>query len=165
MAQPDDWKTTDLCDAHADTIQIAEPLLRHFGGLRSFCGPISTIKTHEDNSLVRTALEEPGQRRVLIIDGGASLRCALLGDQLAELAVKNAWAGVIVSGCVRDSDALARLPLGVLALATHPLKSVKRNAGQRDIPVQLAGLTLCPGQWIYADADGLIAAQGPLTAT
>jgi regulator of ribonuclease activity A len=155
--------TTDLSDAHPDAIQVADPIFRDFGGQRSFHGLIATVKLFEDNALVRTMLETPGAGRVLVVDGGGSLRCALLGDQLAELAVRNAWAGVVVYGCIRDSEAIACLPLGVKALATHPLKSIKRGEGQREIPVCFAGVHFRPGAWLYADGDGLIVSEQPLT--
>jgi len=155
--------TTDLSDAHPDAIQVAEPMFRDFGGQRAFHGAIATVKLFEDNALVRSILETPGARRVLVVDGGGSMRCALLGDQLAELAVRNGWAGVVVHGCIRDSEAIGQLPLGVKALATHPLKSIKRGEGQREIPVRFAGVHFRPGAWLYADGDGLIVSEHPLT--
>ena len=155
--------TTDLSDAHPDAIQVAEPMFRDFGGQRAFHGAIATVKLFEDNALVRSILETPGAGRVLVVDGGGSMRCALLGDQLAELAVRNGWAGVVVHGCIRDSEAIAQLPLGVKALATHPLKSIKRGEGQREIPVRFAGVHFRPGAWLYADDDGLIVSEQPLT--
>ena len=154
--------TTDLSDAHPD-VQVAEPIFRDFGGRRAFHGPMTTLKLFEDNALVRTALEGPGNGRVLVIDGGGSMRCALLGDQLAELAVRHEWSGVVVFGCIRDSEAIGRLPLGVKALATHPLKSIKRGEGQRDLPVRFAGVTFRPGAWLYADADGVILSDRALS--
>jgi len=155
--------TTDLSDAHPEA-QVCDPVFRDFGGKPAFHGPIQTLKIFEDNALVRSILETPGAGRVLVVDGGGSMRCALLGDQLAELAVRNAWAGVVVYGCIRDSEAIARLPLGVKALATHPLKSIKRGEGQREIPVRFAGVWFRPGAWLYADGDGLIVSEQPLTA-
>ena len=155
--------TTDLSDAHPDAIQVAEPMFRDFGGQRAFHGAIATVKLFEDNALVRSILETPGAERVLVVDGGGSMRCALLGDQLAELAVRNGWAGGVVYGCIRDSEAIGQLPLGVKALATHPLKSIKRGEGQREIPVRFAGVHFRPGAWLYADGDGLIVSEHPLT--
>lgn len=155
--------TTDLSDAHPDATQVAEPMFRDFGGQRAFHGAIATVKLFEDNALVRSILETPGAGRVLVVDGGGSMRCALLGDQLAELAVRNGWAGVVVYGCIRDSEAIGQLPLGVKALATHPLKSIKRGEGQREIPVRFAGVHFRPGAWLYADGDGLIVSEHPLT--
>jgi regulator of ribonuclease activity A len=116
-----DFKTTDLCDDFSDRLQIAEPIFNDYGGEVMFCGPIVTLKVFEDNSLVRALLEEPGEGRVLVVDGGGSIRCALLGDQLAEMAEENDWAGIVVNGCVRDSTALSELGVGVKALGVHPL--------------------------------------------
>lgn len=158
------YATTDLTDAHPEAFQVAEPIFRDFGGRLAFHGPMVTLKLFEDNALVRSTLETPGEGRVLVVDGGGSLRCALLGDQLAELAVRNAWAGVVVYGCIRDSEAIGRLPLGVKALATHPLKSIKRGEGQRDIPVRFAGIQFRPGAWLYADGDGLILSDHQMSA-
>jgi regulator of ribonuclease activity A len=153
------FKTADLCDAHSDDLQVMEPLFSNFGGEPSFGGPAVTLKVFEDNSLVRAALEEAGQGRVLVVDGGASLRCALVGDQLAQLAVHNGWAGIVVQGCIRDSAAIAEMPIGVQAMGTHPLKSVKRGEGQRDIEILVAGVRVAPGDWIYADDDGIVVSK------
>lgn len=154
--------TADLCDAHADTLAIAAPLLRDFGGSLAWCGRIATVKVFEDNVLVRAALDEPADGRVLVVDGGGSLGCALLGDMLAELARKNAWAGVLIYGCIRDAAAIATMPIGVKALATHPRKSMKRGAGERDVAVTFAGVTFTPGAYLYADVDGVIVAPRAL---
>jgi regulator of ribonuclease activity A len=137
-------------------------MLRSYGGARAAGGPVRTLKIFEDNALVREMLAEPGQGAMLVIDGGGSLRRALLGDNLAELAVKNGWAGVIVYGCIRDSAAIGQLPLGVWALATHPQKTVKRGEGQRDVPVSFGGVTFAPGMFAYADEDGVIVSDAPL---
>jgi len=153
------YRTADLCDAHGDIVQIAEPLFRHFGGRKAFAGSIQTVKAHEDNSLVRAALEDPGRGRVLVVDGGGSLRCAMLGDQLAQIAVKNGWAGVIVWGAVRDTDSLGSLDLGVMAIGAHPQKSIKRNEGRIGIPVHFAGVHWAPGAWAFADKDGIVVAE------
>jgi len=150
-----EYATTDLCDAHPQ-VQTAEPIFRHFGGVRRFAGPVATAICLEDNSRVREAVGEPGAGRVLVVDGGSSVRCALLGDLLAEKAVSNGWAGVIVNGCVRDTARLGKLPLGVLALAAHPRRSEKRGHGERDVGVRFAGVTFHPGDWVYADEDGLL---------
>jgi regulator of ribonuclease activity A len=156
-----DFKTADLCDAFPE-VEVAEPGLRDYGGRRRFGGPIRTLKVFEDNTLVRQALEQPGQGHVLVVDGGGSLRCALLGDVLAELAVKNGWAGVILYGALRDSEALGQLPLGVKALGTHPRKSHKRGEGQGQVPVRFLGVTFHPGHHVYGDADGLVVAARAL---
>jgi regulator of ribonuclease activity A len=149
-------KTTDLSDLHPKKVQAAESLFRDFGGRKMFHGEIVTLKIFEDNSFVRKALEQNGEGKVLVVDGGGSLRCALLGDQLGELAVKNKWNGVLVFGCVRDSEALSQLDLGIKALNTHPLKTEKRNEGQENIAVRFAGLDFVPGTFIYADEDGVL---------
>lgn len=157
------FQTTDLCDAHEGAVNVVEPMFQSFGGKAAFSGQISTIKCFEDNSLVREALGKPGAGRVLVVDGGGSLRCALLGDQIAALAEKNRWEGVVVYGCIRDSEAIDRVDIGVRALATHPLKSVKKGAGDTDVPVTFGGVTFRPGHYLYADADGIIVAATPLT--
>lgn len=156
-------RTTDLCDAHEDKVFVVEPMLRSFGGKALFGGEISTIKCHEDNTPVRVAVREEGRGRVLVVDGGGSKRCALLGDQLAALAVKNGWAGVVVYGCIRDSLEISGMPLGVLALDTHPRKSIKREDGQRDIAVRFGGVDFVPGHFLYADEDGVIVSAEALS--
>ena len=146
--------TADICDQH--DVQVAEPIFRDFGGKRAFGGPITTVKVFEDNVLVRSTLEQPGDGRVLVVDGGGSKRCALLGDRLATLARDNEWAGVIVYGCIRDSAPIATIEVGVKALGTHPRKSVKRGEGVRDEAVAFAGVTFAPGSYVYADEDGVV---------
>ncbi len=148
--------TTDLCDAHAGEVRVAAPIFRHYGGKTAFHGRIATLKIFEDNGLVRQTLDTPGDGRVLVVDGGGSLRCALLGDQLAALAVNNGWAGVVVWGCIRDSIAIGGMELGVLALATHPQKTVKQNHGDAEVAVSFAGIDFRPDEWLYVDADGLV---------
>lgn len=155
------WTTPDLCDQHPE-VQAAEPVFRSYGGRIAFAGPAATVKCYEDNSRVRELAATPGEGRVMVVDGGGSLRRALLGDQIAANAVENGWSGFLVFGCVRDVDALAALPLGVQALAPHPMKTEKRGLGEVDVPVAFAGLSLAPGHWIYADANGVIAAKTPL---
>lgn len=150
------FQTADLCDAHEDALQIAEPIFGDLGGNTRFSGRIVTLKLFEDNSRVREAVAEDGTGKVLVVDGGGSLRCALLGDLLAAKAVENGWQGVVVNGCIRDSDAIAEMPLGVKALACHPLKSIKRGIGERDVPVHFAGVRFEPGHYLYADGDGIV---------
>lgn len=157
-----DLLTTDLCDANEGKVRVVTPMFRSYGGRRAFCGPMSTLKLFEDNGLVRKALEGPGNGRVLVIDGGGSLRRALVGDQLAALGVKNGWSGLIVYGCVRDSRAIAGMDIGVFALATHPQKTQKKNEGDSDVPVSFGGVTFVPGQWLYADEDGVIVSDTAL---
>ena len=153
--------TSDLSDADPQ-LQVCAPLLREFGASEGFHGAIATLKVFEDNSRVREMLSEPGEGRVLVVDGGGSRRCALVGDQLGALAVRNGWAGIVVYGCIRDSVALGLLPLGVRALATHPLKSVKNGVGERELAVTFDGATFRPGDWLYADEDGVITSPDPL---
>jgi regulator of ribonuclease activity A len=157
------FATADLCDQHDDKIKVAEPIFRAYGAHAAFAGRIATVKIFEDNVLVRHALAEKGDGRVLVIDGGGSLRCALVGDQLAVLARDNEWTGIVVYGCIRDSAAINELPIGVRALATHPLKSIKKGAGDRNIAVTFAGVTFVPGHYLYADADGVIVSPVDLT--
>jgi regulator of ribonuclease activity A len=155
-------KTADLCDDHADRVHIADPVFRAYGGRAAFGGPVSTLRIFEDNVLVRSALEEPGDGRVLVVDGAASMRCALLGDQLAALAAGNGWAGVVVNGCIRDAADIAGIDIGVRALATMPLKSRKLGLGERDVPVAFAGVRFEPGHYLYADEDGILVSADPL---
>lgn len=155
------FQTADLCDLHAD-VNVVQPMFRSLGGKHAFHGAIATLKVHEDNSLVRATLETPGNDRVLLVDGGGSMRCALVGDQLAVLAVDNGWAGVIVYGCIRDSRVIGEMDLGVFALGTHPRKSVKKNVGDADVPVTFGGVTFTPGQYVYADEDGVIVSASAL---
>jgi regulator of ribonuclease activity A len=161
------FQTADLCDQaepqiRAGTVRVVAPVFRSYGGRRAFHGPIATLKLHEDNSLVRKALESAGDGRVLVVDGGGSLRCALVGDQLARLGNGNGWAGILVYGCIRDSRAIAEMDIGVLALATHPQKSVKKGVGDADIPVTFGGVTFHPGEHLYADEDGIVVAASAL---
>ena len=153
------FKTADLCDEYSDNLQICDPGFASFGGRPRFGGAISTIKCFEDNSLVREAVGEPGDGRVLVVDAGGSRRCAMLGDMLAEKAVKNGWSGVIMNGLIRDSADIAAMDLGVKALGTHPLKSVKKGVGERDVPVRFAGVYFTPGHFVYADEDGIICSE------
>lgn len=154
--------TTDLCDANEGKVRVVEPMFSSFGGHENFFGQMATLKLFEDNSLVRTVLATAGEGRVLVIDGGGSLRRALVGDQLAELAVRNGWAGILVYGCIRDSRAIGKMPIGVFAIDTHPMKTVKRNVGEAEIPVTFGGVTFVPGEWLYADEDGVIVSATPL---
>ena len=148
--------TTDLCDAHPE-IQICDPVFQRFGGAPAFSGPIATLKVFEDNSLVKQALESPGEGRVLVVDGGGSRRCGLVGGNLAVAAATNGWAGIVVYGCIRDVDELAEQPLGVRALAAFPRKSERGlHTGQMGRPVVFAGVTFHQGAWLAADADGVV---------
>jgi len=148
--------TADLCDRPAGDVAVAEPIFTSFGGNAAFEGPVETLQVHEDNVLVRAALEEPGRGRVLVVDGGGSMRCALLGDQIGALAVAGGWSGIVINGCVRDVRALADLAIGIKALAAHPRKSGKGGEGTRDIDVHFAGVTFTPGAYLVADDDGIV---------
>lgn len=145
----------DVFDANEGVIHAAEPVFGSFGGVPAFYGPIRTIKCFEDNSVIAERVREPGEGAVLVVDGGGSMRCALLGDNLASAAIENGWAGVVIYGCLRDVDEIAEMPLGIQALAPHPQKSVKRGVGDRDMVVRFAGLTFAPDAWLYADANGI----------
>lgn len=154
--------TTDLYDANEGRVAVVEPMFRRFGARARFAGQVVTLKVYEDNTRVRELLAEPGQGRILVVDGGGSRRCALLGDQIAELAVKNGWEGVVVYGCIRDSVAIDALDIGVRALDTTPKKSVKRNEGQRDLVLSFGSVDFVPGHWLYVDEDGLLLSATPL---
>lgn len=156
------FATADLYDANESKVQVALPMFADYGGRLTFSGQISTAKVYEDNTLVRQALEENGDGRVLVIDGGESLRCALVGDMLAELGRDNDWNGIVVSGCIRDSAVIAGIDIGVKAIGTNPRKSVKLNTGQREIPVNFAGVTFTPGDYLYADEDGILLSRQSL---
>src|SRR5512134_921401 len=132
------FSTPDLCDAHGDAVRVAEPVFRDFGGARRFSGEVETLRVFEDNALVRSALETPGQGRVLVVDGGGSVRTALVGGNLAALAARNGWSGVVVYGAVRDVAELGVAPVGIKALAASPRKSARAGAGERGVEVRLA---------------------------
>lgn len=155
--------TPDLCDAYPEKVQVVEPMFSNFGGRDSFGGEIVTLKCFEDNSLVREQAGENGKGKVLVVDGGGSLRCALLGDLLAEKAAGNGWEGMIIYGCVRDVDVLAQTDLGVQALASHPLKTDKRGLGDLNVAVTFGGVTFRPGEYVYADNNGIIVSPSLLT--
>lgn len=157
------FATADLYDEYEEKLQIATPMFNDYGGKKRFSGPASTVRVFEDNSLVRAALEEPGEGRVLVVDGNASLRCALVGDMLAEQGKDNGWQGIIVYGCIRDSAVIANIDIGVKALDTNPRKSVKKGVGERDIAVSFADVTINPGDYIYADEDGVVISVEKLT--
>lgn len=156
--------TPDLCDAHPERVQVLEPMLHSFGGRRSFGGEIRTVKCYEDNSYVKQCLAEPGAGRVLVVDGGGSVRRALMGGDVATMAVDNGWAGVIIYGCIRDIDEIVEIDLGVWALGVVPMKTRKRNIGELDVPLNFGGVNFHQGDWVYADNNGVIIADGELTA-
>lgn len=152
------FKTTDICDRHPASVSICEPIFTSYGRVQSFSGPISTVWVFEDNVLVRQALEDLPAGTVLVVDGDKSRRCALFGDRLASIAATRGLAGIIINGCVRDSLELSEIYVGVLALATHPMRSKKEGRGRRDVPVEFGGVTWTPGHYVYADGDGVVLA-------
>jgi regulator of ribonuclease activity A len=148
--------TADLCDEFAADIQVADPILHIYGGRRHFGGQVVTLRVFEDNSLVRSGLEEPGLGRVLVVDGGASLRCALFGGNIASLASDNGWSGVVINGCIRDRTEVDATHIVVRALNTCPRKSRKQGLGDKDVDLYFAGVDVSPGDYLYADEDGII---------
>jgi regulator of ribonuclease activity A len=160
------FKTPDLCDEFeaelGKSVRVVAPMFQRYGSRSSFAGEIVTLKIFEDNTLVREAFGEVGTGKVLVIDGGGSLRCALVGDQLAILAQKNGWEGVVVYGCIRDSGDINGIDIGVRALNTHPQKSIKKGVGDRNIAVTFGGVTFNPGEWLYADEDGVLVSSKTL---
>ncbi|OWY30872.1 ribonuclease E activity regulator RraA [Herbaspirillum robiniae] len=161
------FATCDLCDANEDklaagTLHVLPPIFASFGRRQAFAGPVKTLKVFEDNVMVRAALEAPGDGHVLVVDGGGSLRCALVGGNLGQLAEKNGWAGILVNGCVRDALELNACDVGIRALATHPQRSFRKGAGDAGIKVGIAGVAVHPGDWIYADVDGVLVSRTPL---
>ena len=157
------YSTPDLCDDHPELVRVLEPMMVNFGGRESFGGQIVTIKCHEDNSLVKENAGKPGHGKVMVVDGGGSLRRALLGDMIAENAVKNGWEGLVIYGCVRDVDALVTLDLGVQALASIPLKTDKRGIGDLNVELTFGGVTFVPGEYVYADNNGVVVSAKPLS--
>lgn len=156
-----DYVTPDLCDEYPE-VEVLEPMFSNYGGKESFGGEVVTIKCHEDNSLVKENVDKPGQGKVMVVDGGGSLRNAMLGDMLAEKAAKNGWEGIIINGCIRDVDVIMETNLGVQALATNPRKTEKKGIGEMNIPVKFAGVHIKPGQFIYADNNGIIVSDKKL---
>ncbi len=148
--------TPDLCDEFPEFIQVVAPMFNNYGGKKSFGGEIVTVKCFEDNSVVKEQVATPGKGKVMVVDGGGSLRAALLGDMLAEKAAENQWEGIIVYGCIRDVDVIAQTNLGVQALHTHPMKTDKRGIGDLNVVVTFAGVTFKPGDFVYADNNGII---------
>ncbi len=168
------FATCDLCDAHkSDTsgdFRVLPPVFKDFGGVQKFFGPVVTVKCFEDNSLVKAAVDSVGFEevdgtrvgKVLVVDGGGSLRRALVGGNLGAAAARNGWAGVVVDGCVRDTAELATQAVGIRALAAMPLPTDKRGEGQSNVAVQIQGVWVRPGDWLYADEDGMVVAAKAL---
>lgn len=153
--------TPDICDAYPE-VQVVEPMFRNLGGRSGFGGEIVTVKCFEDNSVVKEQVAKPGHGKVMVVDGGASNRHALLGDMLAEKASANGWQGIIIYGCVRDVDIIGQTDLGVQALGTHPRKSEKRGLGDLNVPVTFGGVTFQPGHYVYADNNGVVVSEKKL---
>lgn len=154
--------TPDLCDEYGDAVQVAEPIFKHYGGVRQFGGEIVTVKCFEDNSKVGDMVRSPGENKVLVVDGGASARRSLLGDQLVTHALNNQWAGIIIYGFLRDVEEIEAMPIGVMALGTIPRKTEKLGEGRVNIPLEMAGLKIKPGNYLYADGTGVIVAEQSL---
>lgn len=153
------YQTADLYDQYGDTLQVAKPLFNSYGANNNFHGRIYTLKVFEDFLLIKQTVQQPGEQRVLVIDGGASLRCALLGDKLAAMAVENNWPGVIINGCIRDSAEVKKLAIGVKALNTCPVRPAQLGAGQKEIDVRFAGVTFRTGAYVYTDLDGIVVSE------
>ena len=154
--------TPDLCDQYADKVKVLEAIFNNYGAQPNFSGQVVTIKCFEDNSVLKTLVEESGLGRVIVMDGGGSLRRAILGDQLAEKAASNGWSGLIINGCIRDCDEIAQISLGVKAINTHPVKTQKRGIGDLNVDVSFAGQTISPGDWVYADNNGVVVSSEAL---
>lgn len=159
-----DFKTTDLCDDYSDSLQISYIAFRSFGKKTRFSGKIETVNVYEDNVLIVEALENVPEGSVIVVNGGGSNRCALLGDRLAGIAQSRKLSGIIINGYVRDSVDLAKIDVGILGLGTHPLKSKKNGTGQRDSMLHFGGVEWRPGEYVYADEDGVIISKQPLLA-
>jgi regulator of ribonuclease activity A len=153
------FKTTDLYDKHLEDLQVAAPIFQDFGGRISFSGQIVTLKALEDNTCLKAAFETDGTGKVLVVDSAGSLHCAMMGDVMAALGASNGWEGVIIHGCIRDSADVARVDIGVKALATIPRKTIKRNQGVMDIPLRFADVVFHPGAYVYADEDGIVISE------
>lgn len=167
MSTTTDFATCDLCDAHKAgyaegdaAFRVLPPVFASYGGRARFCGPVLTVKCFEDNSPVKVALESPGEGRVLVVDGGGSLRRALIGGNIAAAAAKNGWAGVLIDGAARDKAELAAADVGIRALALMPMPTDRKTPGQTGVPVLIQGVWVRTGDWLYADEDGIVVMAG-----
>ena len=151
--------TADICDKYLDEVAVAEPIFTDYGGRTVFSGPIVTVKTVDDYSRVRQLVHEAGTGKVLVVDGAGSLRHALMGGNLAKAAADNGWQGLVINGCVRDIHEIAEVDLGIKALAATPRRPLGNDRGDVDLPVTFAGVTFCPGHWLYADRDGIVVSE------
>ncbi len=157
-----EYSTSALCDIYIDQVDVVEPMFSNFGGRASFAGQITTIKCYEDNGIIRDILDQDGIGRVLLIDGGGSLRRALIDAELASVAEENEWEGIIVYGSIREVDELEEMSVGIQALASIPVGANAQGVGELDIPVNFGGVTFVPEDYIYADNTGIILSQEPL---
>lgn len=156
------YNTSLLCDIYAETIDVVEPLLTNFGGRSSFAGEVVTIKCFESVGLIYKTLEENGAGKVLLIDGGGSLRRALVNAHIAELAVENDWEGIVVNGCIREVDALEELDIGIQAITAIPVGAEDNEVGELNVPVNFAGVSFLPEDILYADSTGIVISPEPL---
>lgn len=161
--------TAEACDANLallakGELRVLQPIFQMYGQCRAFSGPIVTLKVFEDNVLVREILETQGDGRVLVIDGGGSMRCALVGGNIGLLAQNMGWAGILVNGCIRDVDEINGCDIGIRALGSHPLKSSKKGIGEKHVPVNIGGTLIQDGEWLYADSDGILISKMELSA-
>ncbi|NIP30464.1 MAG: putative 4-hydroxy-4-methyl-2-oxoglutarate aldolase [Candidatus Dadabacteria bacterium] len=156
------YSTPDLCDEYPGFVRVVEPMFLNFGGKSSFGGEIVTIKCFEDNSLVKENAAKSGKGKVLVVDGGGSMRRALCGDLVAKSAMDNGWEGLIIYGCIRDVDQISDMEIGMQALGTIPLKTEKKGIGDMNIPLGFGGVTFNPGEYIYADNNGIIVSSKQL---
>lgn len=154
--------TSELCDLYAEQVDVVEPIFSSFGGVSNFYGKVTTVKCFESNGLIAEVLEENGEGRVLVIDGGGAVRRGLIDAELAQLAVDNGWEGIIVYGAVRQIQQLENLDIGIHALAPIPVSADESSIGESDIPVNFGGVTFFPEDYIYADLTGIILSQEPL---
>lgn len=156
------FSTPDLCDQYPERVRVLDALFRSYGGQIRFTGEIVTVKCFEDNSRVKELAAQEGRGKVMVVDGGGSLRKALLGDLIAESAINNGWAGFLIFGCIRDVEVIAALSLGVVALNATPLKTERKNLGEVNVPVSFAGQTFHPGEYLYVDASGILVSETKL---
>ncbi|WP_312139145.1 ribonuclease E activity regulator RraA [Brevundimonas sp.] len=157
-----DFATADLCDAHTDIVRVCQTVFHSYGKVKAFSGPIRTLSVLDDNALVRSTLEGPGRGCVLVINGGTSLKRALVGDNLAKLAIDNGWAGIVVNAAIRDTAVIDTMDIGIKAIGTCPLRADREALGEIDIPTSFGGIIFRPDDWLYADADGVIVAPHKL---
>lgn len=159
--------TADLCDAHEEALEsgslrVLPPVFQNYGGEAVACGPVATLRCFEDIGLLAKLVETPGQSRILFVDGGGSDRCALFGGNLGVLAQKNGWSGLVINGCIRDTAELAEVAIGIWAMASHPRRGSRSGSGQSGAVIDIAGVRVAPGNWCYADSDGILVSDRKL---